>query len=171
MIFNNKGNTFLISILLFATIIIVFLFICAVYFGITNSMIYNIKLNMYSLNRAALISVNKGVTSRHGFDYNAKKLRESFENLIKVNYNLDDNLESKNGLVQKVEIVEYAILEPGRYDSVTRKKCQDNVIHSIIKVQIKPLILQDQFKETYTYEIHEDVALNKLVVPRNIWEN
>ena len=75
---------------------------------------------------------------------------------------MDENLKSNDGLVQEVEIIEYKILDEGKRDSVTNKKCTDTTIHSVIKVKVNPLIMKNYLKDASTFEIHEDVVLNKV---------
>lgn len=160
---NQKGNTFIISIFIIAIILVIFILIIAIYFGIINSILYDIKLDMYSINKSAIIAVNKGVTSRSGkLNYDVDDLKKYFKEQLKSNYNLDDNLRNNDGLIQNVEIIEYEILRSGKKDSVTNKKSQGTTIHSVIKVKVKPLILKDALKDKFTFDVHEDVALNKI---------
>ena len=159
---NNKGNTFLISIIFIAIAIVIFVFAGAVYFGIVNSLVSNIKLDMYSANKSAIVAVNKGVTSREAFSYNVRDLKSAFENHLIKNYNLNNHLENEDGLVQKIEIVEYGILDNGRKDSVTNQRSRGKTVHSVIRVQIKPLIMEEQMQEIFTFLVHEDVALNEV---------
>lgn len=161
---NHKGNSFIISIFIIAIVITIFILVVAIYFGIMNSTIYNIKLDMYSVNKSAILAVNKGITSRKGFSYDIKDYRKYFENQLKTTYNLNDNLENKDGLVQKIEIIEYSILEKGKKDKVTNKKCDGNVIHTHIRVKLKPLILAELIEDSLNFDIHEDVTLNKLIM-------
>ena len=162
MVRNKNGTTIIFSLFVITIVLIIIVFVVAIYFGITNSMIYNLKLDMYSINKSAIISMNKPSTSRGGYSYSEKDFRLYLEDLLKRNYNLDDNLENPNGFVKKVEIKEYTIIRKGKRDNVTKKICQDNTIHSLIKVQVKPLILEDVIKDSLIFEIHEDVVLNKL---------
>ena len=159
---NNKGNTFLISIIFIAITIAIFVFAGAVYFGIVNSLVSNIKLDMYSANRSAIVAVNKGVTSRNAFSYNVRDLKSAFENHLIKNYNLNNQLENKDGLVRKIEIIEYGILDNRRTDSITKQRSRGKTVHSVIKVQIRPLIMAEQMQDTFTFLVHEDVALNEV---------
>jgi hypothetical protein len=157
---RQKGNSIVIAIIFVAIVLIIFMFMIAVYFGIVNSMVYNIKLDMYSINRSAIIAVNKSVTSRSSFSYDIKDYKEYLTKQIATNYNLNESLESKDGFVEKIELIEYEILKSGNKDKVTNKTCEDTVIHSLIKVKVKPFLFKEILEKVCTFEIHEDVALN-----------
>ena len=57
---NKKGNVVIISTIFIAIILIIFVLIVAIYIGTINSLVHDIKLDMYSINKSAIISVNKG---------------------------------------------------------------------------------------------------------------
>ena len=148
-----------------ALIIVILFFICAIFISETNSILYNIKLDMYSINKSAIISVNKGITSRQkNISYNKSDYLSYFKEMIKKNYNLDDNLSNPNGLIQKVEIVDYEIYKKGKQDKYTDKRLNDTTIHSVIKVRIKPVIFENVLRDKFVFDIHEDVSLNKVEV-------
>lgn len=159
---QKKGNILIFSVFLIAVILILFLFIMLIFIGEINAYLYNIKLDMYSINKSAIIAVNKGITSREKFSYDSKVYQEYFEEMLKKNYQLDENLENSKGLIQKVEIIEYSIIQNARKDNYTKKKLKGNNIHSVIEVKIKPIFALKQLENLFTFEIHEDVALNLL---------
>ena len=162
---TNKGNSFIIGVIFVALIIIILFFICAVFVGETNSILYNIKLDMYSINKSAIISVNKGITSRQkDISYNKSDYLSYFKEMIKKNYNLDDNLSNPGGLIQKVDIVDYEIYKKGKRDKYTDEKHNDVAIHSVIKVRIKPVLFEEALKDKFVFDIHEDVSLNKVEI-------
>ncbi len=159
----NKGNTFIISIIFIAIVLTFFVFIALIFVGETNSILYNIKLDMYSINKSAIIAVNKGITSRERFSYDKKAYKEYFMSMLKKNYNLDDKLKNSDGLIQNVEIKEYEIIKKGARDNFTQNIISDSTIHSVIKVKIKPIFFEDLLRDVFTFVIHEDVALNEMI--------
>ena len=162
---SNKGNSFIISIIFIAIIIIILFFVCTVFIGETNSILYNIKLDMYSINKSAIISVNKGITSRSkSISYNKNEYLNYFKEMVKENYNLDDNLSNTNGIVQKVEIIDYEIYKNGKKDKYTNKYVDGTTIHSVIKVRIKPVLFENLLKDKFVFDIHEDVSMNLVKV-------
>lgn len=117
---------------------------------------------MYSLNRSAIIAVNKYNTSIDAFSYNKEVYEQEFIKGLKANYDLNDNLENENKLISKIDVVEYEIYSSGKKDAYTNKRVNDRVLHTILKVKISPIILKDYFEDIFIFTIHEDVALNSM---------
>ena len=154
----------IISVCFIAIILILFLFIILIFVGEMNSLLYNIKLDMYSINKSAIISVNKGITSRDSFSYDEKEFKECFEKLIKINYNLDESLKNEEKIIESVKIKEYKILSDGKKDKYTNIRVNDTTIHTVIEVKVKPIIMKDMLEKIFTFEIHEDVVLNEVKI-------
>ena len=114
---NKKGNVLIFSTFFIAIVLVIFLFLLMVFISEVNSLLYNIKLDMYSINKSAVISVNKGITSREKFSYDEKTYEDYFVKMLKANYNLDDNLKNKEGIVEAVKIIEYDIYMSGEKDT------------------------------------------------------
>ncbi len=120
---------------------------------------------MYSINKSAIISVNKGITSRQKeISYNKADYISFFKDMLKKNQNLDDSLSNPNGLIQKVDVGDYEIYQKGKRDKYTDEKHKDTTIHSVIKVKIKPIIFESILKDKFVFDIHEDVSLNKVEI-------
>ena len=156
----KKGNVLIIAVIFIAIAIAIIMFIAAIFMSHVNSILYNMKIEMYSINRAAIISVNKYNTSIDNFSYNKKAYKDYFENAIKNSYDLNDEYENKQKLINSVKILEYEIYEKGKRDSITNKRCDDRTIHTVIEVKIRPIIMKDYFENIFKFEIHEDVNLN-----------
>ena len=161
---NKKGNSVIIFICIVSVIIVLFFFLMAVYISQINSILYNIKLDMYSINKSAIVSINKGVTSREKISYDKKVYEEYFKDLLKKNYNLDNNMKNDEALIEEVEILDYDICESGKKDNYTKTKFKDTTIHSVIRVKMKPIFMREVLKDMFTFELHEDVVLNKFKV-------
>lgn len=161
---NQNGEILSIAMIFVAIVIIIFAFIIAIFMNHINSILYNFKLDMYMLNRSAIISINKIEGSIDKFSYNKKSYEEEFLKLMKHNYELDENLENNNKLISKIEIVEYDIYEDNEKDSYTNKRCDGRVLHTVINLKIKPIILRSVLEPFFTFTIHEDVALNSMVI-------
>lgn len=161
---NKKGNILIFSTFFIAVILVILLFTIIIFISQINSLLYNIKLDMYSINKSAIISVNKGITSRGEFSYDEKEFEEHFQKMIQANYGLNEELKNEDGLVQKVNIKEYKIYTKGKRDNYTKKRLKDTTIHSVIEVKIKPIVFEDMLENLFIFEIHEDVILNELEV-------
>ncbi len=157
---KKEGNIVVIAMIFIGIALIIFIFVIAIFMSNINSILYGVKTDMYTINKAAVIAVNQNLASMDYFTYQEKEYKKFFVKMLKENYHLDDDLESKNGLISKVTIVEYDIYQKGKKDGFTNEKCKDTVIHTVIKVKIKPIILKQMLSHIFTFTIHEDVNLN-----------
>ena len=160
----KKGNILIIAVIFIAICIVIILFIATVFMSHVNSILYNLKLEMYSINKSAIIAVNKTQTSIDDFSYNEKSYRDYFEKAIKMSYDLNDDFKNPDKLISDLKIIEYTIYEDGAKDSITKERCKNRIIHTVLEVKIKPIIMNDFFENIFTFEIHEDVNLNMMIV-------
>lgn len=158
----KKGNVLIISVIFIAICIVIILFIAAIFMSHVNSILYNLKLEMYSINKSAIIAVNKYNTSIDSFSYNKKEYRKYFEDAIKKSYDLDKNFKNPDKLISSLKIIDYEIYDVGNRDAYTKNKCANRVIHTTVEVKIKPIIIRALFEKIFTFTIHEDVNLNLL---------
>lgn len=161
---NEKGNVFITSIIFIAIIILIFTFVIAIFVSHINSILYNIKLDMYSMNKSAIISVNKNTANIDYFSFDADVYEKEFLKLLKENYDLNDELENEKKLISSVEIEEYDIYEEGQEDAFTKKRCDNRVIHTVLKIKIKPIIMKNLFEDIFIFTVHEDVNMNMMKV-------
>lgn len=160
----KKGNVLIISVIFIAICIVIIMFIAAVFMSHINSILYNMKLEMYLINKSAVIAVNKNETSIDKFSYNKKAYRAYFENSIKESFSLNDELKNDDKLISGVKILEYEIYDKGSRDKYTRTICDDRTIHTVLEVKIRPIIMKEFFEKILTFQIHEDVNLNTVKV-------
>ena len=156
----KEGNVLLVAMIFVAICIVVILFIATVFMSHVNTILYHFKLQMYTINQSAILSVNKTKASMDRFSYHTKTYQTFFEEALKENFELSDQWENKEKLIESVRVVEYEIIEKGRRDSFTREPCDDRVIHTVVELKIRPIILRQIFEKIFVFQIHEDVNLN-----------
>ena len=156
---NQKGEISTIILIYFAILMTILLLVMAVFMGIINSMLHQIKTDMYLINRSAVISINKNQANKDKFSYDKNDFKKYFKENIKKNYKLNDELQNPNGIIQKVVIKEYEIYTENKKDGYTGKKVLDQTIHAVIEVKVKPLILEKQLEKIFTFDVHEDVKI------------
>ena len=161
---DKKGNALIISTIFIMIILVIFVFIMFIFVSEVNSLLYNIKLDMYSINKSAIISVNKGITSREKFSYDKETYKEYFEKMLMTNFKLSNELQNEKGIIKSVKIIEYDIYEKGKKDKYTNNKVENTTIHSVIEVKIKPIIMEMWLEDIFTFKLHEDVVLNQVNV-------
>lgn len=157
---KDKGNILIIGLVFIAIALVIFTFVIAIFMSHINSILYNVKLDMYSMNRSAVIAVNKNVANMDFFTYNKDTYKNEFVNLLKDTYELDEDFSNNSKLITKVEIKEYEIYSKNKIDKFTNKRCDDRTIHTVLKVKIKPIILKDILEKIFVFTVHEDVNLN-----------
>ncbi len=161
---KESGEILSISMIFVAIVIIIFMFTLAIFMSHINNVLYNFKIDMYSLNRSAIIAINKYETSIDNFSYNKNAYKNEFIKGLKSNYELNENLENEDKLISKVEIIDYEIYEDNRKDEYTGKRCDGRVIHTVMNIKIKPIIFKNLLENIFVFTIHEDVSLNSMVV-------
>lgn len=157
---NQKGNVMIISILFIMSVLIIFVFIMSVFIGQVNNMIYRIKTEMYMFNRNGIIAINKNIANQGSISYSEKEYKKQFVNALIENYGLDENLENESGLIEKISIKEYKILKENQRDSFTKNKVSDIRLHTVIEVEVKPIIMSKMLDKIFVFNVHEDVILN-----------
>lgn len=157
---NKKGNVMLVAILFITAVLIIFIFIISIFITQVNSTLYRIKTEMYSINRNGIIAVNKNLANTGSLSYSEKEYEKYFINSLKENYNLDENLENDDGLVERIKIKEYKILNKKTKDSYTKERVEDVTLHTILEIEIKPIIMKQFLDKVFIFDVHEDVILN-----------
>ncbi len=159
---DKNGNILMIVLVFVMIAFVIFTFISSVFMSHINSILYNLKLDMYTLNRSAILAVNKNEANIDDFSYNVKAYKEAFVKGLKADYELDETLRNKDKLITSINIEEYEIYENRKIDNYTGEKCDDRVIHTVLKVKIKPIILKSVFEDIFIFTVHEDVNLNTI---------
>lgn len=157
---NNKGNIIMIGTIFVALALVVFTFIIAIFMSHINSVLYSIKLDMYSMNKSAIIAVNKNITNIDNFSYSKEAYKEEFLKLLKSNYELNDNFSNDKKLITHIDVEEYEIYKKNKKDAFTRKRTNNRVIHTVLKVKVRPIILKEFLENIFVFTVHEDVNLN-----------
>lgn len=163
---KNSGNILCVAMIFIAIAVVIFTFIIAVFRCHVNNVLYNVKLDMYSMNRSAIIAVNKYNTSIDKFSYNAEAYKKEFIKLLKENYELDNNFKNDKKLISSIIVKEYDIYENREKDSFTGNRSDGRTIHTVMEVKIKPIILKNTLENIFVFTIHEDVALNTMKTKR-----
>ena len=94
------------------------------------------------------------------FSYHTKTYYQEFIHLLKKNYELDNELKNQEKLISGIEVIEYEIYEAQEKDSYTGNRTDGRVIHTVLKIKIKPVILAQQLENFFIFDVHEDVSLN-----------
>ena len=55
-------------------------------------------------------------------------------------------------------------IKSGSKDDFSKKKLGDTSIHSVIQVKIKPIFNFDILEKICTFDVHQDVILNEVII-------
>lgn len=157
---NSRGNVIMIGTIFVAIALVVLTFIIAIFMSHINSVLYSIKLDMYSMNKSAIIAVNKNITNTDNFSYSKEAYKEEFLKLLKHNYELNDNFSNDKKLITHIDVEEYDVYRKNKKDTFTKKRSSNRVIHTVLKVKVRPIILKEFLENIFVFTVHEDVNLN-----------
>ena len=158
---RRSGNISIIIIVImviFIFMLLILFSICIIYINV-YSIVYNYKMDLYNLNRSAIISVNKVEGKLGVYEYDKNKYINQFILLLKKTYNLDNNLSDGSRNIDKIEILEYEIYHLGDVDNVTNKVLKNDVVHVLTKITYKPIIFKNLFPDNCTYIVHNDISI------------
>ena len=158
----EKGNVLIIFSIFVATFLTILIFVAAIFMSHVNNVLYNFKLDVYSIAKSGIIAVNKNKANTGNFSYDAKTYQKELEKNLRASYDLDENLSNRDKLISKVTLEECKIYTKGQKDAFTKEKTDDTVLNMTLKVKIKPIILRDFLEKIFEFQIHEDVNLNML---------
>lgn len=156
----ERGNTLIIATIFMAIILTILIFAVVIFMSHVNNTLYNVKLDMYSIARSGIISVNKNQANVGNFKYDTKTYKKEFEKSLKENYKLNEEFENEEKLISKIKIVEYKIYKKGEKDNFTKSRADDRTLHIVLEVKLRPIIFRKPLEKIFIFKIHEDVNLN-----------
>ena len=156
----ERGNMLIIATIFMAIILTILIFAVVIFMSHVNNTLYNVKLDMYSIARSGIISVNKHQANVGNFKYDTKTYKKEFEKSLKENYKLNEDFENEEKLISKIKIVEYKIYKKGEKDNFTKSRADDRTLHIVLEVKLKPIIFKKLLEKIFIFKIHEDVNLN-----------
>ena len=160
----RKSGTISIVIIalsgLFVIVLLVMFAVCIMYINM-YSIVYNYKMDLYNLNRSAIISINKSEGKFGIYEYNKQEYQNLFLELLKKTYNLNDELKNGDRYIEKVEILEYEIYTSGNIDSVTGKRINSDIIHVVTSITYNPIIFKSLFPDNCTFVVHNDISIKR----------
>ncbi|MBE5821668.1 MAG: hypothetical protein E7311_03645 [Clostridiales bacterium] len=148
-------------------IVIVFMIILLLFFSATVLLInvyivvYDYKLNLYNLNKNAIMSVNNLKGSYGIYEYDKNEYLSEFKKALIKQYQLNESLENGNKNISKIEILEYEIYEKNDIDSITSKEINNNTIHVVTNIKYRPIIFSFLFKKGIIFKVHNDISIKE----------
>ena len=147
----ERGNTLIIATIFMAIILTILIFAVVIFMSHVNNTLYNVKLDMYSIARSGIISVNKNQANVGNFKYDTKTYKKEFEKSLKENYKLNEDFENEEKLISKIKIVEYKIYKKGEKDNFTKSRADDRTLHIVLEVKLRPIIFRKLLEKIFIY--------------------
>ncbi|MGE5472708.1 MAG: hypothetical protein ACM3UU_00615 [Ignavibacteriales bacterium] len=151
---QSKGEANLLLIIVatgFASAL-VFLLAAAILVNHINSIMYTIKVDMFVINRAAVIALNKDAEGKGLNDISREEYLKFFKEVLRQNYGLDEELKNGNKLIEKIDIIRYD------YDTTN-----EPVIKTEIGVKVSPIVFRKVFKDIFYFRIKQNVKVQKVL--------
>jgi alpha-galactosidase len=93
-------------------------------------------------------------------DFNSALIAEGIEQ----SWGLNDSLKDGEGLIQEANIKNVLVLEEGDFDPVNKRIGDTLMVHTVIKVKIKPVIFASLLKDKSEFEFHTDLHIDKIIL-------
>lgn len=154
IITESKGETNLLLIIITAgfVTVLIFLFAAAILVSHINSIMYTVKVDMFVINRAAILALNKDAEGKDLNDISREEYLKFFKEALKQNYGLDEELTGGNKLIEKIDIISYD------YDTT-----KETVIKTEIGVKVSPIVFREAFKDIFYFKIKQNVKVGKVL--------
>lgn len=152
---NNKGEANMLLVVVTAGFIcvVIFFFANAILLNHINSIMYTVKVDMFLLNRSAVMALNKNLLGKDIDSISMEDYLGEFKKGLRQNYGLNEELEGGNKLIQKIDILKY------EYDTSDRP-----TIRTEIGVKVEPLVFKAALKDVFYYKIKQDVRVDRVAM-------
>lgn len=162
---RNKGaaNILLIVVVMGFAVMFIFLFAIAIFVNHINSLLYTVKVDMFVINRAAIIALNREVESQNVSSIDRDDYYDYFKKVLQYNYNLDENLKSGSRFIEQIDILQYEYYTTNTVDNITGKLIDEPTIHTEIGVKVTPIVFKSIFSDIFYFRIHQDVKARKVL--------
>ena len=139
-----------------------FLFAAAVFMSHVNSVLYTVKVDMFLINRSAILALNRDMEKREISSISRDDYYNYFKKVLQYNYNLDDNLKSGNRLIEQIDILQYEYFTTTTVDNVTGETITEPTIHAEIGVKVTPIVFKNALSNIFYFRIHQDVKVDRI---------
>lgn len=151
---KNRGDASILLIILttaFAAVIM-FFSATAMLLNHINSIMYTIKVDMFLINRSAIMALDRNSGQRGVDSINTEAYYKYFRKALQDNYGLDENLQGGNKLIEKIDINKY------KYETIS-----EPVIKTEIGVKVRPIVFRQALQDIFYFKISQDVLVRKIV--------
>ena len=159
---KGEANILLIIVLTGFAAMLIFLYAASLFMSHVNQLLYTIKVDMFNINRSAIIALNKEAMNENLNSIDRDDYYNYFKKVLQYNYGMDNNLEAGIRFIEKIDILEYEYYQTGQVDSVTGKTVTEPTIHTQIGVKVKPIVFRSILKDIFYFKVHQDIKVRKI---------
>lgn len=161
---ENGGIIFPVGIMVFLLLIFLFLFFIVISKSRMNMVLHEIRSDLYMINRNAIFAVQKDLMGEDLTYLYESELEDWIKDGIISSWGLDNKLKNGRGLIQSAKINQVFVLEEGDFDPVKKELSDSLVVHTVIKVKVKPVIFQSLLEDKNEFEFHTDLQIKKMLL-------
>lgn len=150
-IYKRQGAVSIVILAITMLFLVMFILLIAILITYINTyvIVYNYKIDLYNLNRSAIISVNK-LEGKYGiYNYDANVYLNKFKELLILTYNLDGDLKNGSRYIQEVDIIEYEI--------------KNNEIYVYTSIKYIPIIFRLFFSNGCTFYVKNNISIKTYI--------
>ena len=160
---EEKGSImFPVGVMVFLILIFMFLFFTIVSKSTVNMVLHEIRSDLYLINQNAIFAIQKDLMGEDISCLYEGELETLIADGMKQAWKLDTRLQNGQGLIRGAEIKNVLVLEAGELDPVDKTLSDSLMVHTVIKVKIKPVIFESLLKGKCEFEFHTDLQIKKI---------
>ncbi|MBE5813205.1 MAG: hypothetical protein E7314_06100 [Clostridiales bacterium] len=159
---ENGSIMFPVGVMVFLILIFMFIFFIVVSKSTVNMVLHEIRSDLYLINQNAIFAIQKDLMGEDISCLYEGELETLIAQGIKKSWELDGRLKNGQGLIKEAKIKNVLVLEEGDLDPVDKKLSDTLMVHTVIKVKIKPVIFESLLKDKSEFEFHTDLHIEKI---------
>lgn len=160
---EEKGSImFPVGVMVFLILIFMFLFFIIVSKSTFNMVLHEIRSDLYLINQNAIFAIQKDLMGEDISCLYEGELETLIADGMKQSWELDTRLQNGQGLIRGAEIKNVLVLEAGELDPVDKTLSDSLMVHTVIKVKVKPVIFESLLKDKREFEFHTDLQIKKI---------
>lgn len=160
---KEKGSIiFPVGLMVFLLLIFMMIFFVIVSKSTMNMVLHEIRSDLYLINQNAVFAIQKNLMGEDISALYESELEELIAEGMITSWGLNNRLKNGEGLIEEVKIKEVAVLEEGELDTAKNEIVENLMVHTIIKVKVKPVIFKSLLANKSEFEFHTDSSINKI---------
>lgn len=160
---NERGSiTFPVGVMFFLMLIFMFLFFIVVSKSTMNMVLHEIRSDLYLINRNAIFAIQKDLMGEDLSYLYEGELEELISDGIKTSWELNGRLKNGQGLIEEAKIENIVVIEEGDLDPVDKEISEELMVHTVIRVKVKPVIFRSLLEDKSEFEFHTDLQIDKI---------